>query len=145
MCLIEKRQQPTSLTNELAKGLINWPGNEGANPENIKVRVVRTTIYHTNGQVSHMITHMPDYTAFIECHVEAAENMNDYIGYLASKWVNIDKYHTEFGVLSNDGSFRPCPAPYACARETVIPKGAVFIPGTKGHWAKPDNQMEISE
>ena len=127
----------TSLTTEVTNGLTNWPDNAPLTPGSFKIRVVRTTIYHSNGQVSHMITYMPDYTAFIECHVEAAETMNDYIGYLASKWVNIDKYHTEFGVLDGNGNFKPCPAPYACARETVIDEGAIFIPGTKGRWVSP--------
>jgi hypothetical protein len=132
-------QNKTSLFKEVTKNAIEWPTDGAPDPAVVKIRVVRTKLFHSNGQVSQMIWHMPDYTGFIAFHHEAVDTMNDFIAYIASQWIGVDKYHTEFGVLKADGSFNPCPAPYLPATETIIQKGAKFIAGTKGKWIMPDS------
>jgi hypothetical protein len=99
-----------------------------------QIRIIRTKLFHSNGEFSHMVWHLPNYTAFIEAHIEAVDAMNEYINYLASTWVGIDKYQTEFGVLDSDGNFKKCPVPYVGAMETVIASGSTYVPGTKGKW-----------
>jgi len=101
-----------------------------------QIRIIRTKLFHSNGEFSHMIWHMPNYTAFIVAHQEAVDSMNEYINYLASTWVGIDKYQTEFGVLDSQGNFKKCPVPYVGAMETVIAPGSTYIPGTKGKWVQ---------
>jgi hypothetical protein len=132
-----KERKEKGLLKKVTNNSIDWPINAAADPAQHKIRVVRTKLFHKNGQVSQMIWHMPDYTMFIACHQEAVETMNEYIGYLASHWIRIEKYHTEFGVLKEDGSFAPCPVPFTPAMETIIVEGSVFIPGTKGKWVVP--------
>jgi hypothetical protein len=139
-----KEQKERGLLKSVTSNSIDWPINAAADPVQYKIRVVRTKLFHKNGQVSQMIWHMPDYTMFITCHQEAVETMNEYIGYLASHWIGIDKYHTEFGVIKEDGSFVPCPVLFTPAMETVIVEGSVFIPGTKGKWVVPATD-EINE
>lgn len=133
-----KANKGRGLLEEVTRNSIEWPFNAPVDPSQYKIRVVRAKLFHTNGQVSQMIWHMPDFTKFITCHQEAVEMMNDYIGYLASKWIGITKYHTEFGVLKEDGSFAVCPVPIKAAVETVIIEGSVFISGTKGRWVIPE-------
>jgi len=135
--VVARKRDTTSLVKEVSKNSIDWPQGKPANFWNDKIRVVRTRLFHDNGQESQMIWHMPDYTAFIAFHHEAVDTMNEFIAYIATTWIGINKYHTEFGVLDDNGSFKPCPAPYLPAMETIIPKGAKFIPGTKGKWVAP--------
>jgi hypothetical protein len=140
-----KERKGRGLLEDVTRTSIEWPTNVAANPSQHKIRVVRTKLFHKNGQVSQMIWHMPDYTMFINCHQEAVETMNEYIGYLASHWIGIEKYHTEFGVMKEDGSFSPCPVPFTPAMETIIVEGSVFIPGTKGKWVVSGADEVIEE
>jgi hypothetical protein len=127
------------LREEINRTSIEWPQDGAPDPALFKIRVVRAKLFHLNGQVSQIIWHMPDYTGFIAFHHEAVDTMNEFIAYIASQWIGVEKYHTEFGTLKADGRFKPCPAPYLPATETIIQRGAKFIPGTKGKWITPDN------
>jgi len=121
------------LIEDVTRTSIDWMSAEDPNLKNYRVRCVRTTLYHLNGQTSNMIFYYPDFTMFIACQMEAVDMMNGYIDYLATSWVGIEKYQTEYGVMEN-GVFKKSIVPLKSTMETFIEEGSVYIPGTKGKW-----------
>jgi hypothetical protein len=105
-------------------------------------QVIRATLHHLDGATSQIVITMPKFSHWSDCNETAAMMLNEYIFYLASKWVKISSFKTEIGSLGNDGMFLPGPALY---RQKDIPLDRVFSRGNRGKWITLDQAKQIDQ
>lgn len=108
----------------------------------VPTQVIRATLKHFNGLTSQVVISMPQFSQWSDCNETAAMMLNDFIFYLASKWVKISSFRTEIGSLAIDGSFLPGPALY---REKEIPLDRVYLRGNRGKWITLDQANQIDQ
>lgn len=105
-------------------------------------RIVKLTLYHLNGSISNMVMQMPNYSAWWCHHNHAATIINEYVYFMASSFLQIEKFQAECGVI-RDGQYTKSKIPSFDTQLKVIPVDKVFIPGTSGRWVSLEEGAKI--
>lgn len=103
----------------------------------IKLRIVRLTVWNLDGTTSEMKLYYPPFCWNGDCSNRAGQHLEEWCREMTRYYLQISHYQVDFGVVYQDGREEMCGG---CFARQEVPEGKIFKTAKcdRGRWMTPE-------